>query len=135
MEYLSVFPMEQTEMVLQARAKTPELTYRPYDVDELKKFSINGPYSDANAYMKLMETLWNSLQDSSAMKEVMCTFTEACIMEMAPEEMIQKMRSFLNEHGKRMTKKLQELIHSAAENMPLATKYGYTRAELSSKKL
>lgn len=134
-EYLSVFPMEQTEMVLQARAKTPELTYRPYDVDELKKFSINGPYSDANAYMKLMETLWNSLQDSSAMKEVMCTFTEACIMEMAPEEMIQKMRSFLNEHGKRMTKKLQELIHSAAENMPLATKYGYTRAELSSKKL
>ena len=60
--------------------------------------------------------------------------TEQAMMGANSEEIIRLTRTSLNSCGKRMTKKLQELIRQVTENMPLAIRYGYTRAELEQMK-
>ena len=134
--YLSSFPAEKAEQILEMRKQLPDLTYHSYTKEELNDITGDNPYADVNGYMKLLETLWNSLQneDMRVMGGIIRMITEQAMMGANSEEIIRLTRTSLNSCGKRMTKKLQELIRQVTENMPLAIRYGYTRAELEQMK-
>lgn len=134
--YLSSFPAEKAEQILEMRKQLPDLTYHSYTKEELNDITGDNPYADVNGYMKLLETLWNSLQneDMRVMGGIIRMITEQAMMGANSEEIIRLTRTSLNSCGKRMTKKLQELIRQVTENMPLAIRYGYTRAELEGMK-
>lgn len=131
-EYLSAFGLYDVETVLEARKDAAGLTYRRYTVEELDEMTGENPYGDVDTYMVLMEALWNSVgkQNIQTMGLLLRTVTELALMGTDSEKIIGEVRSILNSCGKRMTKKLQELIRKTAADMPLATQYGYTRAEL-----
>ncbi|MGN0294300.1 MAG: hypothetical protein ACI4D3_09890 [Lachnospiraceae bacterium] len=132
-EYLSAYQADDMEKILEARKAVPGLTYRLYEEPELKDMIEHNPYSDVSGFRKLVEMLRNSFQDEEMLvvEFIVQTIAEQAMVETDSEEIIQKTRAVLNSYGKRMTKKLQELIRRVAENMPLATRYGYTRAELA----
>ncbi|MDD7390321.1 MAG: hypothetical protein PUG60_11865 [Lachnospiraceae bacterium] len=134
--YLTSFSADKTEQVLDMRKQSPGLTYRSYTQEELMDIAGENPYNDIGGYIKLVETLWNSLQneDMRVMGYIIRTITEQAMMGADSGEIIKETRSALNSCGKRMTKKLQELIREVTENMPLAIGYGYTRAELEQMK-
>lgn len=134
--YLTSFPEDKTEQILDMRKQLPGLTYRSYTREELMDITGENPYNDISGYIKLVETLWNSLQneDMRVMGYIIRTITEQAMMGTDSEEIIKEARTALNSCGKRMTKKLQELIRKVAENMPLAIRYGYTQAELEQMK-
>lgn len=128
--YLSAFDMEDTEKVLCAREEYPELTYHTYDMADINDFMSGNPFSDVDCYMELMDSLWKSIRDIQIVGQLIQDITDMCMMETDPETIINEVRTVLNKSGRRMTKKLQELIRGTAGNMPLATRYGYTLAEL-----
>lgn len=131
-EYLSAYQTDDMEKILEARKSVPGLTYHPYGEPELKDMTEHHPYSDVAGFRKLVEALRNSFQaeEMLVVEFIVQTIAEQAMMETDPEEIIRETRTVLNRCGKRMTKRLQELIRQVAGNMPLATRYGYTRAEL-----
>lgn len=131
--YISVFSGKDTEKILQAREKNPTLTYCAYTAADINDFMTGNPYENVDQYMELISALWKSVQDVQVLGKLMQDITDMCMMETDPETIIGETRAILNMAGKRMTKKLQELIRAAARNMPLATRYGYSLDQLEKK--
>lgn len=132
--YLSVFDAENMKKILRARKKYPELTYHTYDMPEISSFMAGNPYMNVNGYMELVNALWKSVQDVQVLGQMVRDIADMCMMESNPDTIIQEVRLLLNMAGRRMTKKLQDMIRRTAKDMPLATRYGYTLNELDKMK-
>lgn len=127
--YVSAFNMDDTEAVLRKRQDYPDLTYRPFSMEQCDNYVKNGPFWDVEEYGELVEAIWKSVQDIQTLSIIIRKVTDMGILGADAEDVIKSVRLELNSVGKRMTRKLQGLIRNVVKNMPLAARYGYTAAE------
>ncbi|MDO5409112.1 MAG: hypothetical protein Q4F21_01520 [Lachnospiraceae bacterium] len=128
-----LFESDEIEKIQEGRKAYGSLCYRLYDSFECENYLQNDIFYDSAAYEELTGVIWDMFQDVDLLHFIMERVLKLIQMEYDLESIIREIRSMLNSKGKRMTKKIRELIRQAASELPLATAYGYSKSELSKK--